>query len=179
MPVAEYLTPEDFAEASEGYIRYCTGIAVIQFPEDMTDIHRQPIIETSADEILTTAERLMIDGIVRVIRTAQEPEFRKHKLEMQGRFEQSLPAMRELVEWACERYESRLERLNPMYSVLRPAPFLYKPLYRKICHGNYTTLRTARLMDVFMPDPILLDKVAGRTIKGYSEITDEQDDTAD
>lgn len=175
MPVAEYLTPEDFAEASEGYIRYCTGIAVVQFPEDMTDIHRQSSIESSADAILTTAERLMIDGITRVIRTAQEPQFRERKLEMQGRFRQSLPAMRELVEWACERHEARLEKLNPMYPVLRPAPFLHEPLYRKICHGNYTTLRTMRLMDVFMPDPILLEEVVGRTVKNYSEITDEQD----
>lgn len=179
MAIAEYLEPEDYNEASEGYIRYCTGIAIVQFPEDMVDIHRRQDIESSADEILAVAERLMIDGIIRVIRTSQEPDFRKHKLEMESRFKKALPAMRELVEHACFHHEARLEKLSPMYPVLRPAPFLHEPLYRKICHGNYTTLKTIRLMDVFMPDPILLDKVGGRTVKGYNDITDEQDDSID
>lgn len=176
MAIAEYLSTEDFNEASEGYVRYCAGLAVVQFPEDMIDIHRRSNIESSADEILATAERLMIDGIMRVIRTSQEPDFRKQKIDMDSRFEKVLPAMQELVNHACFYHEARLEKLNPMYSVLRPAPFLRKPLYRKICHGNYTTLRTMRLMDVFMPDPVLLDKMLDRTVAGYTQTSDEQDD---
>ncbi|MBI1857317.1 hypothetical protein HY003_03645 [Candidatus Saccharibacteria bacterium] len=175
MPAAEYLTPEDFSEGSEAYIRYCAGLAIVQFPEDMVNIHRLENNESTAGDIITTAERMMIHGIVRVIRIAQEPEYRKHKLTMEDRFQESLWAMRELVDYTCERHEYRLERLNPMYSILRPAPFLKEQIYRKICHGNYTTLRTIRLLDDFVPDLSLLDTIADRTVAAHAHTTDIED----
>lgn len=162
--VGEHLRESDFRRGGEAYIRYCSGLAIVQYPDDMVGIHNRPEVEESIDEILMTAEATMLNSIQRIIRLSVPGEPRTVEA-ARGRFSETEPGMNEIVEWACMMHEGRLNKLNEHYATLRPAPFLNQTIYSYICHANYDKLSTLDLMDIFVPDLRFMDALQGRHIK--------------
>lgn len=156
MAIGEHLSDEDFSAGSEGYIRYCAGIAIVQYPDHMADFHMRVVMEELFPEIVGIAKDLMLDGIQRVIHSSNPPDIRDVKSKQEENFESALPSMREIVEWSCERHEERLNKLNPIYTILRPAPFTRKSIYQAVCHRNYQRLSVSKLLDGLVPDVRLI-----------------------
>ncbi len=151
------LSETDLHEGSEAYIRYCAGLAIIQFPEAFVEIHNRPDIRESADAIVISAKQLMLDGIKKIVKCSFSPEERIEMKALEGRFEEARPGMVEIVETTCLFKQERLDQLNETYKILRPAPFLDRYIYRGICHGNYQRFTANDLLDGYVPDLRLLE----------------------
>ncbi len=158
------LTEQELSLGSEGYVRYCAGVAMVQYPEGFSSVHNveDDKIEENVTQILATAEQLMIGGMLEVIRYASPPEARRVKRELEGHFDDAVPGMIEIVHSACILKSERLDEFNDNFKWLRPAPFLREQIYKHLCRGNYYELTTSRLLDDFVPDVRLIDSVRSR-----------------
>lgn len=152
--IGKHLTEHSFAEGAEAYVRYCSGLAVVQFPEEMADMHRFEDIEDAAPEIIGIAHKIMLDGVKRIIKVSH-PDNVTNIQDAEDGFDKAEPAMREILEFSAERHQARLDYLSELYAVIRPAPFLRPTTYRAVCHRK--NLPTASLLDGLTPDVRLID----------------------
>jgi hypothetical protein len=151
--IGEHLTDHDFAEGSEAYVRYCAGIAVMQFPYDTAGVHGRLEVEEHVEEINFIAGTMMVDAMHRIIKVSYPGE-KKTLKNAEHAFAATEPAMREILSHANEYYEGRLIRLNEMFPILRPAAFLDPVVYRSVCHGK--PVNALDLMDGFTPSLLFL-----------------------
>lgn len=158
------ITHTDFLEGSEAYIRYCSGIAMVQYPYEMNAVHGRPEVEQHVDEILLTARSVMVGGLRRVMQVVQPKDEKgepRHLNQGKSNFKEVEASMREIVDFACVRHDTRLDELNEMYKTLRPAPFLNKTFYSKLASGRYQRIKFAELMDDFVPHILFMEAISG------------------
>lgn len=149
----------------ESYIRYASGVAILNDPERLTPVHGIEVSESTAKEILIVAEDLMLRGATDVIKYAHPKSKRNRLNELEKEFDSAAPFMLDTVNNAAAQQKERLDTLNSFLAVVRPAPMLHEGTYRKICRSRLYMLTTHDLMDGIRPSALF----AGVLTKKSSE----------
>ncbi len=96
----------------------------------------------------------MIESVKKIISAVHDPDSEKLP---KNSFNENVPKLRQVVESASISQSKRLDIFNTMYAVIRPAPFLQKPIYTKIAEARYARLSIEDLTDGFEPHKIFDD----------------------
>ncbi|MCA9333141.1 hypothetical protein KDA00_04715, partial [Candidatus Saccharibacteria bacterium] len=108
------------------------------------------------------------EGLKQVIRYSHDEENRSYLAELEHRFTEAIPNIREIVDMAYDENGDRLAQINPSLPLLKPAP-IYDPIvYRYICHSRLEKITTERLLDGFNPSPFFGNLFQNRTLNSLS-----------
>lgn len=161
-------TEQDAWRGAEAYIHYIGGVILLHDPESEVSqgIIGQAWREAAVtdEEVIVQAEDIMYKGLRVMISMANPPEFRRPISRAEHRHEQALPHIRAMVSHVCEQEARRLDSINPAIRSMRPMPLTDPATYTYICHGRRQKISTRRLLDVFMPAPVFMERLADRAL---------------
>lgn len=157
-------SPEEIHLGQESYIRYLGGVAILNAPHhQVSEALLASVAEEDVEAAILRAEDLLYNGLRGVIKYANSPVAR-HWAQAEHGFGAALPHMIEIVDGTYERHARRLDRINPAFNALRPAPMYDETTYHSLCHANRGRLYTERLMDGVQSAAIFRPKLAGRRL---------------
>lgn len=156
-------------EGGEAYIRYCSGINVMQDPEAWSEAHLvkdlSDMDESKAEPIICYSERLMLSGIKGFIQASLPEGEKSHSARFTNEVEIRMIRLMDDV-FEQPPVIKQLTAINDRYELLRPAAFLRHNVFHDVTHGKYGRLYTADLMDEgYFPSTIISTWVQGRRAK--------------
>ncbi len=158
--IAEY-------EGAEGYVRYCSGLGILQQPEAWRSIHNQADIEGNIDSVLVTAEHLILSGSRKFIDASAGLSGITNFTEAKTKFDEVAPTMYRLLGRVCESQFGRLQEINTAYPIVRPAPFLDRTTYRYIAGGDYSRIHFSTMLDDMVPAEVLRERLENRSFSRW------------
>lgn len=163
----------DRFQAHEAYFRYAVGLAMLNDPERLRDVHQQEDLEDPKQQavIVVHAKTLMWAGLSDVIRYANPPDLRNPFTKAENNFSQAFPHMRVLVKEAVKEEDDRLSVLNSSLSFLQPLPTAHEAIYKSIAHGRKDKVHVFQAMDVYPISNALAEDVGDKTFKDVPRIT--------
>lgn len=136
--------------AESAYLGYIAGVAVLRHPESerAQEIHGfEEITPENHEDIILSAEKLMVRSLRDVIRFAHPPDERSRLLTMENRFNSALPHMIRTVEGVYNKNSQELYALDPSLWFVHLGPMTDPKIYRSLIHPHLERLRTIRLLD--------------------------------
>lgn len=152
----------------EEYIRYLGGVAILTAPRSRfsRSIYEGQLNHVKLEELLTDAEDLMVSGLKGVIAFANMPEDRTALYaRAQWKYQQARPNMRKIVESTYRDQSYRVGRISEVVFDFQPAPIVgNETIYKLLCHGHYSKLKTASLLDRVPPSRYFKNLIANRNL---------------
>ncbi len=164
-----YPTPADQYNATEAYISFASGVAILNNPQATQPIHAVEVCPDTNVEQLTEiahfAAGLMLRGINGFIRASSPPELRSSFPKMEQNYDIVLPHMGRSIAWVYDKYPDRMRALNPYFGTLRPGAMLNAAVYKNACHGRYDRFKIGKLLEPFRPHRILAPIIDNISLK--------------
>ncbi|CAN5635332.1 hypothetical protein BH23PAT1_BH23PAT1_4740 [soil metagenome] len=150
----------------EAYFYYAAGLAIINNPEGTHALHGKPVESARAGEILLVSEVLILRGLKDIIRYSNPPERRSSMGDMTLCYEEAFPNMNKIrkIVYDDEEYEQRLKDLNFFLPIMRPLATRDEAVYKAICHGRMSELKTSKLFDGFGESGLFSKIIETRTM---------------
>jgi hypothetical protein len=159
-----YPSDEQRTIGHSGYLRYLAGIAVLNEPSsDFAVSIVGEGVRLPREVILWAEEGLMLDGLVKVIKSANPSTYDLRKAEHS--FDTALPFMQDTVERAYRVSKAQIDAMNMGFFALRPLAVRDGNVYRSICHPNVGRILTTTLMDGVQPAVAFRDLLNGRHLR--------------
>lgn len=142
------IVKNSFLAASEPYRQYLIGVQTLHNPYGLTGVHTSPGSEMSPETIANRATKIIWHGLRSTIHNLVNTGTEKNKtmLERSKEFDQHIEQMHAFISGYYENEEKWTESLNPELSIVRPAPFLERNLYKQLCEDRTDRLTALRLM---------------------------------
>ena len=153
-------------EGGEAYVRFCSGIAMLQRPADWEAVHNKPYIPENFEAIITTAEHLIISGSRKFIEASFPDDVTTFTV-ARNIHERIAPIMHELLATTCEEQYDRLQEINSLFPVVRPAPFLEKTTFMFLARGDYKRIRFKTMLDDMVPAAGIEDSLRDRDLSSW------------
>lgn len=154
-------------EAERAYNRYCSGIAMLQQPQEW--ISDPDTIEP----ILVSAEQLLLGGSRRFIHAAAEVVGFESLHKASEHFDEVAPVMYELLDVVCESQAADLNRLNPIFSRIKPAAFLDRGRYNNLTRGKYQRISVVSMLDDMVPADMFTPALKSRRCHGNRPVLED------
>lgn len=158
------ISPVGQLEAERAYVRYCSGIAMLQRPQEWAPDPEN--INENIEPMLVSAEQLLLGGSRRFIHAAAEVAGFESLHKASEYFDEVAPVMYELLDSVSESQIIDLNDLNPIFSRIKPAAFLDRGRYNNLTRGKYQRISVISMLDDMVPADIFAAALKSRRCHG-------------
>ena len=132
----------DMFQSQQAYLRYATGIALLNNPPKFGIGNRSEI-----PALVNNARSLMIESCRKMIQMASAPEQRESLEGPADNYDQALPHLQATVSQVYDIQLEPLRRLSPLLESIRPMAVSEQAIYRQVCAGHLGSVSLQELMD--------------------------------